>query len=109
VSFDTALQQYDVGVTFIVTVVQQDGITPQDISSATSTNIYIYRPDSSVLTESASFVTDGTDGQIQYVSGTDDLILFGLYKIRGSYSIGVDIIYTQRTQFLVQPTYLGTG
>ena len=103
--FDTALQQNDVGITFIVTVVEQDGVTPQNISSGTSLTIYLIRPDSSVISGSATFVTDGTNGQIQYISQNGDLSIIGIYKIQASYSVSSNVLYTQKTQFLVEPNF----
>ncbi len=103
--FDTVFQQNNVGVTFIVTVVEEDGKTPQDISQATSTTIYLRRPDQSVISGSNGFVTDGTDGQIYYISLTGDLGVAGIYKIQGCYMVGGNVFCTQEQYFLVEPNF----
>lgn len=103
--FDTALQQNDVGITFIVTVVKQDGVTPQDISTATGLTIYLIKPDMSVVTGNAALVNAGTDGQMFYISQAGDLGQVGIYRIQGSYLVGSNILYTSKTSFLVEPNF----
>lgn len=104
-SLTTTLQQNDIGITFTVTVTKQDGVTSQDISSATSLIIYLIQPDGSVITGSASFVNTGTDGQMQYISQTGDLYQVGIYKIQGEYMVGGNTFYTEKTQFLVESNF----
>ncbi len=46
--------------------------TPIDISTATTKEIYLQKPNSVVLTRTGVFFTDGTDGKLQYVLATGD-------------------------------------
>ncbi len=102
---DDAFQQNDIGVTFIVTVLQEDGKTPQDISDANSLNIFLIQPNLNVIEGPANFVTSGNDGQIYYISRSGDLGQVGIYKIQASYTVGSYILYTQKTNFLVEPNF----
>jgi len=69
----------DFGVQFIFTFYQQScsGTSPvvsiMDISAATLTEITFKKPGGATLTVTASFVTDGTDGQITYTSNSTDI------------------------------------
>lgn len=104
-SLDTVFQQNDIGITLIIEVLQQDGETPQDISPATALNIYLTQPNMSLITCAANFVSSGNDGQMYYISQSGDLGQVGIYKIQGSYNVGPDILYTQKTNFLVEPNF----
>lgn len=104
-SFDTSLQQNCVGITFIVVVTQQDGVTPQDISGATSLNMFLTKPDLSISSNEATFVTDGTDGKMQYTTQSGELSTIGIYKVQGEYISGSGVFYTQKTYFIVEPNF----
>lgn len=72
----------DIGTVFELTVYEGDVIV--DVSSAVSLNIYFRKPDgTTVLTKSAAFTTDGTDGKIRYVTVDGDLDTTGGWKIQG--------------------------
>ncbi len=103
------LQVDDSGINIIVTVTQSDGTTPIDISQAGSMFIYIYRPDGGLITGTASFVTDGTDGKIQYISQANDFTIQGVYKIQAKYIIGGNNKRTERSTFVVEPNLLGVN
>lgn len=44
-----------------------------DVSTATAKTLKIERPDGTVLSKTASFTTDGTDGQLEYSTISGDL------------------------------------
>lgn len=75
------LFEHDAGVEFLVTIKDQTGAV-KDISAATATQYLFQKPDGSVLTVDASFKTDGTDGQLSYVTTNDDLDQIGLWKMQ---------------------------
>jgi hypothetical protein len=102
VGYSTVLQQNDIGVTFVVQALQQDGVTPQDISGATQYTIYIKPPNGEYIAHTAALVTNGTDGQMYYNSVAGDLGSPGIYKIRASYAVSGGVIYSKSTQFLVE-------
>ena len=55
----------DVGTKFIITVNDNDG-TAADISAASSISFIFSDPSGNETTKSASFVTDGSDGKVEY-------------------------------------------
>jgi len=71
----------DIGTAFRVTV--QDGDTVVDVSGATIKQIIFQKPSGTTVTQTATFVTDGTDGQIQYVTVSGDLDEAGKWIMQG--------------------------
>lgn len=72
----------DIGTRFELTF-KDDGIVV-DISSATVTKEVIFeKPDGTILTKTASFVTDGVDGKLQYVTVSSDIDVAGIWKLQG--------------------------
>lgn len=87
----------DIGTVFRVEIKNAAGAVV-NISGATSKNIYFQKPDGTVVTETASFTTDGTDGLIQYATLAADLDQVGLwnYQAKVVLSTGTwssDVIY----------------
>jgi len=72
----------DVGVLIQVTVVGEDGVTPQDVSGATTKEILLVSPNGVILTKTASFVTNGTDGKLKYVTVANDVTVAGGWTAR---------------------------
>jgi len=56
----------DVGTVIVATMM--DGQAIVDVSGSTTKNLTFKKPDGLMVTKPALFSTDGTDGQIQYVS-----------------------------------------
>lgn len=55
-----------------------------DISAASvAKEISLQKPDKSVSVKTASFVTDGTDGKIDYTLADGDLDVAGLWRVQG--------------------------
>ncbi len=103
------LQVDDSSIDLIVTVTQSDGTTPIDISQASSIFIYLYRPDGGLITGNASFLTDGTDGKIQYITQINDCNIQGIYKIQAKYIIGGATKRTEKSSFVVEPNLIGVN
>lgn len=76
----------DYGTTIEV-IVEEDGAVV-DISSATTKQIKFRTPDGRVLTKTASFTTDGTDGAMKYTLQQGDLDEPGRWRRQG-YLAGV--------------------
>ena len=89
----------DIGTQFTVTV--QDGTTVVDISTASTKQLIFKKPGGTILTKSTSFVTDGTDGKMQYVSVDGDLSDDGVWKMKGKVIIGGNTFSTDITSFKV--------
>ena len=75
----------DIGTTLIVTILEDGSVV--DISSASSLQIIIKKPDATTLTKTGVFTTDGTDGKMQYVSIAGDFDQSGNYRIQGKVDI----------------------
>jgi len=76
----------DIGTVFTITI--KDGADAVDISTATTKNIVFKQPDKTLVTQSGSFVTDGTDGKIQYTTVSGDL------ADAGNWSLQAEIVIT---------------
>lgn len=70
----------DIGTAFQVTLYDCDTVV--DVSSATTVEIIFLKPDGTKVTQTASFVTDGIDGVIQYLSQNGDLDQSGGWKLQ---------------------------
>lgn len=73
-------------VTFRVTVTDQDG-SAVDVSGASTKQIKLRKPSGTVLTKTASFTTDGSDGKIEYQTANTDLDVAGVWGIQ-AYVVG---------------------
>ena len=89
----------DIGTQFTVTV--QDGTTAVDISSASSKQLIFKKPGGTILTKTTSFVSDGTDGKMQYTTVDGDLSDDGVWKMQGKVIIGGNTFSTDITSFKV--------
>ena len=103
------VQVDDDGIIIRVTVKENDKVTPVDLSTATSILIYLYRPDGALISGSATFTTDGSDGKIEYITQTNDLSVQGMYKIQARYMIGGHSKKTNTSNFLVEPNLPGVS
>lgn len=75
----------DVGTIFRVTVrdTKKDGTTKVlDVSAATTLQLIFKKPNSTVVTQTATLTSDGTDGRIQYTTVSDDLTPIGTWEIQ---------------------------
>ena len=100
----------DIGTAMQIEVTTQDPDTlvcsALDISGATSQTITIRQPDGTSRTAAATFVTDGTDGQMEILSILGDFPSEGPgYRYQGHvvFTAGVDEKYTAVLEFEVFP------
>jgi len=70
----------DIGTDFEIEL--KDCLTVVNISSATVKQIIFQKPTGEVLTKTAIFSTDGTDGKLRYITVANDLDLAGTWKIQ---------------------------
>jgi len=75
----------DTGTLIVITVQDENGIV--SLASATSMAIMWKRPDGVVVSNPATLVTDGTDGQMGYTSQSGDFNLPGMYTLQGVVSL----------------------
>ena len=87
----SSVQENTIGTVFEYTVLDTDGVSPLDISDATVTELVFRKPNGVTITKTATFVTDGTDGKIQYVTVANDLQPYGAWEIQARIAmLGVD-------------------
>lgn len=70
----------DTGTVFEITI--KDDMSVVDVSGATTKQIFFLKPDETVLTKTAAYVTDGSDGKIKYISLADDFDAEGAWGIQ---------------------------
>ena len=95
------IHEDDIGTVFEVTVQDESGIV--DISGATTKEIIFRKPDETVVTKTASFTSDGTDGKIRYSIIADDLNMVGKWSIQGKVIIPAGTWHTDIDIFQVYP------
>ena len=61
----------------------------------------IYKPDDVVVTKTADFLTDGTDGYIYYTTLANDLDVIGVWKLQGHIAKSGEDKYSTITKFSV--------
>ena len=71
----------DIGTSVRIQV-QEDGVDV-DISAATTLQIKLKKPSGILDTHIASFVTDGTDALMHYITASGDLDEAGTWRIQG--------------------------
>lgn len=97
----------DFGTVFRVTIV--DNGVPISIPADAVKRIRFQKPSGHVITKTAAFETDGSDGIIKYVTVAGDVDVAGVWKIQGYVEFGgggwssvpeefevEDILHTQR-------------
>jgi len=98
-SCNTDIRVGDIGISFKVTIEDCDSIV--DISAATTKQILLYKPDGSVLTKTASFFTDGTDGILKYSTISGDIDIAGFWRIEAYVVLGSSEYYSEIARFRV--------
>ena len=71
----------DIGVIVQLTVVNSSGIAI-NISAATTKEFIFVKPTNVAVTKTASFVTDGTNGKLNYTTIAGDIDIAGAWSIR---------------------------
>jgi hypothetical protein len=97
----TEIHKDDIGTRFQVTIM--DGSSVVDVSTATTKQIILRKPDETNLTKDASFYTDGTDGIITYTTTEGDLDVAGVWQIQAYIIIGSNKWHTDIGTFRVYP------
>tara|TARA_R100001377_G_C3117860_1_gene84877 strand:+ start:218 stop:544 length:327 start_codon:yes stop_codon:yes gene_type:complete len=84
-AFIEQAHENDIGTTFRVTVydTNSDGTTKvADINTASVKKMTFEKPDGQTFERVAVFTTNGSDGQIEYVSVDGDLVPAGNWKLQ---------------------------
>lgn len=96
------IHQGDTGTVFRQIIKNQSG-SVVDISGATTTTIKFMKPDRSVVSKTAIFYTDGTDGIIQYTTIAGDLNMAGTWKRQGFATLPAWTGHSDVVEFKVYP------
>lgn len=89
----------DIGTRFKVTL--KDGASVVSLSSATTKQIILKKPDGTKLTKSATFSSDGADGIMYYDTVSGDLDVAGVWKLQGKVVITAGTFSTDIYSFKV--------
>lgn len=95
-----AIHVGDVGLPFTL-LINEDGIAV-DLSTAAVKNILFGKPDGTVVTKPAAFVTSGVDGKITYSTIAGDLDEAGVWTVQGYVETATQKLWTDTIQFLVK-------
>jgi len=71
----------------MIECVAKEGYDALDISDATVKQIVIQKPDNTTLTKDGTFVTDGTDGALYYMTETSDIDQPGTYYVQSYFEL----------------------
>lgn len=94
------IHESDIGTLFKATI--KDDTTIVDVSSASTLQLIFKKPKSGTLvTQTASLFTDGTDGIITYTSVSGDLNECGRWKLQGRVVIGTGDWKSDKANFVV--------
>ena len=91
----------DVGLIFRLTVVADGRGSRVDLSAASEMTFKFKRPDGTVFTKEAEWVTDGHDGLVQCTAEDDDLTLRGPYMVQLYLELGTSKWHTSMHTFEV--------
>lgn len=91
----------DVGTSIGGTVKDQDKAIV-DVSTAIVKKIRITDPGGVMVEKDAAFITDGSDGQIHYVTVTDDLDTAGIWYYQGYVELPLGKWFTDIHSFEVE-------
>ena len=89
----------DVGTSIRVRL-QEDGVNV-DISTATTTLIFLKKPSGTTTQYTATFVTDGSDGLMHYISVSGDIDEVGTWRGQGFVILPQGEFFTERQSFKV--------
>ncbi len=91
----------DHGTGIKITIKDQDGI-PVNISTASSLALSIIKPNGVILSKSGEFVTNGTDGQLQYIIVNGDIDVSGIWEISANLVMLGGTYSSDRYEFRVE-------
>jgi hypothetical protein len=74
------IHKNDIGTVFQVTIL--DSGSPVDLSSYTIRNLRFRKPNGEVISRTAEFTTDGTDGKLKYATAAGDLDQSGAWRLQ---------------------------
>ncbi len=91
----------DLGVDILLLVTDQQ-CKPTSLLATTVREFEFTKPDGSVVTKTASFVTDGSDGRLRYATESGFLDVVGTWKIRAKLTEPGKLYRTEQVAFAVK-------
>lgn len=92
----------DIGKQFVVQLYDNNG-NPLNVSGATALQLWFKSPTGLTYSKTATFLTDGVDGQIQYVTVAGDMNEVGLWQMQAYAVVGTSTWHSNIYQFKVYP------
>lgn len=77
-----SIQKSAIGVAIICTITE-DG-TAVNVSTVSTKQVILQKPDGTSVTKTASFTNTGTDGKIQYTTISGDIDTIGIWGVQGA-------------------------
>jgi len=98
-----SVRQGDAGAVFEITIIDENGAV--DISNSPTRQMIFGRPVAGWFVRQADFVTDGSDGKIQYKTQPGDLDKAGEWRLQAKIALPtfVDTFSTEMARFIVEP------
>lgn len=94
------VQKDDIGTVLEITIKDQDNAVV-NLASATTTEVIFKKPGGTKVTKTATFVSDGSDGQIRYAFVDGDLDIKGIWRFQGYIVLPNGEWYTSIREFKV--------
>lgn len=91
----------DVGTAIRGTIRDEDDAIV-NISSATTKLFYLRKPSGTIVSKTAVFTTDGTDGKMQYVLQSGDIDTVGRWEVEAYVVLSTGEWYSDNAEFLVK-------
>lgn len=92
----------DVGTRLVVTLVDaQEEIV--DISASTLKQYILKKPDGTISVLNVTFVTDGSDGQLHFITTSTTFTIAGYYKLQVYLEEDTNSWHTDKVTFRVWP------
>lgn len=104
--YEVDIHMHDVGTVFQITIT--DSGSPVNLSSGISASnvVLLRKPDGTIITGSATYVTNGTDGLIKYiVSGSDVLNQSGTWQLSANVNTSTGKWTATSVGFTVKSTF----
>lgn len=96
----TFIHKGDVGTIFRL-IVRDENDLIIDLDSAAIKYIYFQKPTGVKVQKPASFLTDGSDGILQYITQSGDIDMPGLWFVQGYVETSLGKFFTERVRFTV--------
>jgi hypothetical protein len=94
------IQVGDSGTEIILKV--REGGRRMDLAAATTLRLVLTKPDGNVLVRDATFLTDGRDGALLYVTGPGEVDQPGMWSVQAELALGAWSGRTSRAALRVE-------